>query len=48
MAELAGSFEQYGAWRDTLARAVTRFRGWLQDNGLLDAWSPSSRAASRT
>jgi len=37
MAELAGSFEQYGAWRDTLAQAVVRFRRWLQDNGLLDA-----------
>jgi GTPase Era involved in 16S rRNA processing len=37
MAELAGSFEQYGAWRDALANAVNRFRGWLQENKLLDA-----------
>jgi fructose-specific phosphotransferase system component IIB len=37
MAELAGSFEQYGAWRDTLARAIVQFRRWLQENKLLDA-----------
>ena len=37
MAELAGSFEQYGAWRDAVARAVVGFRRWLQDNKLLDA-----------
>jgi predicted GTPase len=37
MAELAGSFEQYGAWRDALAQAVVQFRRWLQDNKLLDA-----------
>src|SRR5512137_2344748 len=37
MAELAGSFEQYGAWRDAVAQAIVRFRRWLQDNKLLDA-----------
>ena len=37
MAELAGSFEQYGAWRDALAEAIAQFRRWLQDNKLLDA-----------
>jgi len=37
MAELAGSFEQYGAWRDALAQAIVQFRRWLQDNKLLDA-----------
>ncbi len=37
MAEFAGSFEQYGAWRDALAQSVTRLRHWLQDNKLLDA-----------
>ena len=37
MAELAGSFEQYGAWRDALAQAIFQFRRWLQDNKLLDA-----------
>ena len=37
MAELAGSFEQYGAWRDALAQAVVQFRRWLQDNKVLDA-----------
>ncbi len=37
MAEIAGSFEQYGAWRDALTRAVVDFRRWLQDSRLLDA-----------
>ena len=37
MAELAGSFEQYGAWRDALAQAIVQFRRWLQENKLLDA-----------
>ena len=37
MAELAGSFEQYGAWRDALARAVEQFRHWGHENKLLDA-----------
>jgi predicted GTPase len=37
MAELAGSFERYGAWRDALARAVVGLRDWLQDSKLLDA-----------
>jgi hypothetical protein len=39
MAELAGSFEHYGAWRDALGRAVRDFRGWLRENQLLDAES---------
>ena len=39
MAELAGSFEHYGAWRDSLTQAVVQFRRWLQDNKLLDAES---------
>jgi len=37
MAQLAGSFEQYGAWRDALADAVVQLRRWLQENKLLDA-----------
>lgn len=37
MAELAGSFEQYGAWRDALAQAIVQFRRWLQEHKLLDA-----------
>ena len=37
MAELAGSFEHYGAWREALAQAIVQFRRWLQDNKLLDA-----------
>jgi hypothetical protein len=37
MAELAGSFEQYGAWRDALAQAIAQLRRWLQENRLLDA-----------
>ena len=36
MAELTGSFAQYGAWRDDLARAVVELRQWLQENRLLD------------
>ena len=37
MAELAGSFEQYGAWRDALAQVIVQLRRWLQENKLLDA-----------
>jgi predicted GTPase len=37
MAELAGSLEKYGAWRSALAQAIVEFRGWLQENKLLDA-----------
>ncbi len=36
MAQLASSFQEYGAWRDSLAHGVTHLRGWLQDNELLD------------
>ena len=36
MAEIAGSFEQYGAWRDGLMQAVVQARRWLQDNDLLE------------
>ncbi len=37
MAELASSFEQYGAWRDSLAQAVVQYRLWLEEHKLLDA-----------
>ncbi len=37
MAELARSFEQYGAWRDALAQGVVQFREWLDERKLLDA-----------
>ncbi len=37
MAEIAGSFEQYGAWRDALAGAVGDLRQWLLEHKLLDA-----------
>jgi uncharacterized coiled-coil protein SlyX len=37
MAELAGSFESYGAWRDGVARAVVELRDWLRESQLLDA-----------
>ncbi len=36
MAHLASSFQEYGAWRDSLAHGVTQLRAWLQDNELLD------------
>ncbi len=36
MAELASSFEQYGAWRDALAHGIVQFRRWLQERKLLD------------
>jgi hypothetical protein len=37
MAELAGSLEQYGAWRGALTQAIVEARRWLQENKLLDA-----------
>ena len=37
MAELASSFEQYGAWRDSLAQAIVQFRRWLDGQQMLDA-----------
>lgn len=37
MAEIAGSFERYGAWRDALSRAVADLRDWLRQRELLDA-----------
>jgi predicted GTPase len=37
MAELASSFEQYGAWRDALAHGIVEFRRWLDERTLLDA-----------
>jgi len=37
MAELAGSLEKYGAWRDALAAAIVEFRRWLQGEKMLDA-----------
>jgi len=37
MAELASSFEQYGAWRDALAHGIVQFRSWLDERKLLDA-----------
>jgi hypothetical protein len=37
MAELAGSLETYGAWRDRLARSIAGLRDWLRESQLLDA-----------
>jgi hypothetical protein len=37
MAELAGSFETYGAWRDRLARSIVDLREGLRESQLLDA-----------
>jgi hypothetical protein len=37
MAEIAGSFERYGAWRDALSGAVADLRDWLRQRELLDA-----------
>ncbi len=37
MAELASSFEEYGAWRDALARNIVQFRLWLDEHKVLDA-----------
>lgn len=36
MVALATSFEQYGAWRDTLAHGIVQLRRWLAENKLLD------------
>ncbi len=36
MAQLASSFQEYGAWRDSLARGVAQLRAWLEQNELLD------------
>jgi hypothetical protein len=36
MSQLATSFQQYGAWRDTLAVSVARLRRWLEDAHLLE------------
>ena len=36
MSQLAKSFQQYGAWRDTLAVSVARLRRWLGDTHLLE------------
>jgi Dynamin family len=37
MSQLATSFQQYGAWRDTLAVSVAQLRRWLDDAHLLEA-----------
>src|SRR6201997_448720 len=37
MTQLATSFQQYGAWRDTLAVSVGRLRRWLEEAHLLEA-----------
>jgi hypothetical protein len=37
MAELAGSFESYGAWRDGVSAAIVELRDWLREAQLLDA-----------
>jgi hypothetical protein len=37
MSQLATSFQQYGAWRDTLAVSVAQLRRWLEDAHLLEA-----------
>ena len=36
MAQLASSFEEYGAWRDSLATAIVQLRQWLRDAQMLD------------
>ncbi|HEX4584630.1 MAG TPA: dynamin family protein [Burkholderiaceae bacterium] len=37
MSQLATSFQQYGAWRDTLAVSVGQLRRWLEDTHLLES-----------
>ncbi len=37
MAELATSFREYGAWRDSLAGAIGQLRRWLEQSQLLEA-----------
>ena len=37
MSQLATSFQQYGAWRDTLAVSVAQLRRWLEEAHLLEA-----------
>ncbi len=36
MSQLAKSFQQYGAWRDTLAVSIGQLRRWLGDTHLLE------------
>ena len=36
MAELASSFQQYGAWRDALSHAIGQLRRWLDTHQLLE------------
>jgi len=36
MPQLATSFHEYGAWRDSLALSVTQLRVWLEGNQLLE------------
>lgn len=37
MAQLASSFQRYGAWRDALAHEIQRLRGWLDTKQLLES-----------
>jgi len=37
MAELAASFQQYGAWRDALSHSIGQLRRWLESRHLLEA-----------
>jgi hypothetical protein len=37
MAQLASSFQEYGAWRDSLAGSVHQLRRWLESSQLLEA-----------
>ncbi len=37
MAELASSFQQYGAWRDALSHAIEQLRRWLDTHQLLES-----------
>lgn len=37
MARLATSFQEYGAWRDSLAGAIGQLRRWLEQSQLLEA-----------
>lgn len=37
MAELASSFQQYGAWRDSLSHSIQQLRRWLETHQLLES-----------
>ena len=37
MAELASSFQEYGAWRDALGHSIGQLRRWMEQHSLLEA-----------